>query len=95
MEDLARKNTCGGVNGQTKTDESPSPAAGSVDSCCRSCLTSIILRVSADYKNETVKFLKTGRTRGKMQYFIPFYFSSVTFLTQNVLSYCSDTENDF
>ncbi|KAM4545890.1 multidrug and toxin extrusion protein 1-like [Odontesthes bonariensis] len=58
MEDLARKNTCGRVNGQTKTDESPSPAAGSVDSCCRSCLTSLKLRVSADYKNETVKFLK-------------------------------------
>ncbi|CAG5873705.1 unnamed protein product [Menidia menidia] len=58
MEDLARKNTCGRATGQTKTDESPSPAAGGVDSCCRSFLTSIKFRISAEYKNEMIKFIK-------------------------------------
>uniref|UniRef100_A0A8C9YYS7 Multidrug and toxin extrusion protein n=1 Tax=Sander lucioperca TaxID=283035 RepID=A0A8C9YYS7_SANLU len=38
MEDLATKNTCRGVNGQSKTDESPSAATRSVDSCCGSCM---------------------------------------------------------
>ncbi|XP_074528482.1 multidrug and toxin extrusion protein 1-like [Halichoeres trimaculatus] len=46
-----------GVNGHTKTDESP-PAAHSVDSCCRSLLKRMKLWVPADYKNETVRFLK-------------------------------------
>ncbi|KAM9348252.1 multidrug and toxin extrusion protein 1-like [Symphorus nematophorus] len=59
MEDLATKNACRGVNGQSKTDESP-PAAHSVDSCCGSWLKSIKLRVPVDYKNEIAQFLKLG-----------------------------------
>lgn len=58
MEDLAPKNTCKGVNGQPKTDESSSAAAHSVDSCCRSCLKSMKLRIPVDYKNEATQFLK-------------------------------------
>ncbi|XP_037604792.1 multidrug and toxin extrusion protein 1-like [Sebastes umbrosus] len=58
MEDLAAKNACRGVNGQSKTDESTSPAAHSVDSRCGSCLKSIKLWVPVDYKNETVQLLK-------------------------------------
>uniref|UniRef100_A0A3B4TG07 Multidrug and toxin extrusion protein n=1 Tax=Seriola dumerili TaxID=41447 RepID=A0A3B4TG07_SERDU len=62
MEDLATKNTCKGVNGQSTTDESPAAAAAaaarSVDSCCGSCLKSIKLWIPVDYKNETVQFLK-------------------------------------
>ncbi|XP_035523081.1 multidrug and toxin extrusion protein 1-like [Morone saxatilis] len=57
MEDLATKTTCRGVNGQSKTDESP-PAAHSVDSCCGSWLKGIKLWVPVDYKNEIVQFLK-------------------------------------
>ena len=58
MEDLATKNTYGGVNGHSKTDESPSAAARSVDSCCGSCMKRINLWLPVDYKNETVQFLK-------------------------------------
>ncbi|XP_056254139.1 multidrug and toxin extrusion protein 1-like isoform X2 [Seriola aureovittata] len=62
MEDLATKNTCKGVNGQSTADESPAAAAAaaarSVDSCCGSCLKSIKLWIPVDYKNETVQFLK-------------------------------------
>ncbi|XP_040908150.1 multidrug and toxin extrusion protein 1-like [Toxotes jaculatrix] len=58
MEDLATKNACKGVNGQSKTDESPSPAARSVDSCCGSCLKNIKLWIPVDYKNETVQLFK-------------------------------------
>ncbi|XP_023277155.1 multidrug and toxin extrusion protein 1-like [Seriola lalandi dorsalis] len=63
MEDLATKNTCKGVNGQSTADESPTAAAAaaaarSVDSCCGSCLKSIKLWIPVDYKNETVQFLK-------------------------------------
>ncbi|KAG7217255.1 hypothetical protein INR49_027799 [Caranx melampygus] len=58
MEDLAPKNTCKGVNGQPKTDESSSAAARSVDSCCRSCLKSMKLWIPVDYKNEATQFLK-------------------------------------
>ncbi|XP_049447722.1 multidrug and toxin extrusion protein 1-like [Epinephelus fuscoguttatus] len=58
MEDLATKSACRGVNGQSKTDESPPPAAHSVDSRCGSCLKSIKLWVPVDYKNETVQLLK-------------------------------------
>uniref|UniRef100_UPI0037E9A633 multidrug and toxin extrusion protein 1 n=1 Tax=Semicossyphus pulcher TaxID=241346 RepID=UPI0037E9A633 len=54
MEDLY---TNKGVNGLTKTDEPP-PAAHSVDSCCRSWLKTMKLLVPADYKNETVQFLR-------------------------------------
>lgn len=57
MKDLATKNTCRGVNGQSKRDKSP-PAAHSVESCCGSWLKSIKLWVPVDYKNETVQFLK-------------------------------------
>lgn len=57
MEDLAAKNACREVNGQSKTDESP-PAAHSIDSCCGSWLNRIKLWVPVDYKNETVQFLK-------------------------------------
>ncbi|XP_071316836.1 multidrug and toxin extrusion protein 1-like isoform X2 [Trachinotus anak] len=58
MEDLTTKNACKGINGQSKTDESPSAAARSVDSCCGSCLKRIKLWIPADYKNETVQCLK-------------------------------------
>lgn len=57
MEDLAPKNACRGINGQSKTDESP-PAAHGVESCCGSCLKSIKLWIPVHYKNETVQFLK-------------------------------------
>lgn len=53
MKDLATKNTCRGVNGQSKRDKSP-PA----ESCCGSWLKSIKLWVPVDYKNETFQFLK-------------------------------------
>ena len=56
MEDLATNKACDGVNGQSKTDESP--ADHSVDSCCGSWLQNIKLGVPAAYKNETVQFLK-------------------------------------
>uniref|UniRef100_A0A3B5AC47 Multidrug and toxin extrusion protein n=1 Tax=Stegastes partitus TaxID=144197 RepID=A0A3B5AC47_9TELE len=58
MDDLATKNTCRGVNGQSETDESPSPAARSVDSCCGSCLKRIKLWLPVEYKSEAVQFLK-------------------------------------
>ncbi|XP_059207193.1 multidrug and toxin extrusion protein 1-like [Centropristis striata] len=58
MEDLATKNTCRGVNRQSKTDESLPAAARSVDSRCGSCLRSVQLWVPVDYKNETVQLLK-------------------------------------
>ncbi|XP_047462101.1 multidrug and toxin extrusion protein 1-like [Mugil cephalus] len=58
MEDLAANNTCRGVNGQSKADESPSPAALSVDSCCGSCLRSMKLWVPTEYRNESARFLK-------------------------------------
>lgn len=58
MEDLATKNTCRGVNGQSKTDESPSAATRSVDSCCGSCMKRLKLWLPVDYKNESVQFLK-------------------------------------
>uniref|UniRef100_A0A3Q1H8V1 Multidrug and toxin extrusion protein n=1 Tax=Acanthochromis polyacanthus TaxID=80966 RepID=A0A3Q1H8V1_9TELE len=58
MDDLATKNTCRGVNGQSKTDESPSPAARSVDSCCGSCLKRIKLWVPVEYKGEAVQVFK-------------------------------------
>uniref|UniRef100_A0A3Q1H8W8 Multidrug and toxin extrusion protein n=1 Tax=Acanthochromis polyacanthus TaxID=80966 RepID=A0A3Q1H8W8_9TELE len=48
----------GGVNGQSKTDESPSPAARSVDSCCGSCLKRIKLWVPVEYKGEAVQVFK-------------------------------------
>ena len=53
------KNACRGVNGQSKTDESP-PAAHSVDSCCGFWLKSIKLRVPVDYKTEIAQFFKLG-----------------------------------
>ncbi|KAI3373672.1 hypothetical protein L3Q82_022263 [Scortum barcoo] len=46
-----------GVNGQSKTDESP-PAAPSTDSCSGNWLKRINLWVPVDYKNETVQLLK-------------------------------------
>ncbi|XP_034746641.1 multidrug and toxin extrusion protein 1 [Etheostoma cragini] len=58
MEDLATKNAFRGVNGQSKTDKSPSAAACSVDSCCGSWMRRIKFLVPVDYKNETVQFLK-------------------------------------
>uniref|UniRef100_A0A3P8U5R5 Multidrug and toxin extrusion protein n=1 Tax=Amphiprion percula TaxID=161767 RepID=A0A3P8U5R5_AMPPE len=58
MDDLATKNACRGVNGQSKTDESPSPAARSVDSCCGSCLKRIKLWVPVEYKGEAVQVFK-------------------------------------
>ncbi|GAA6232157.1 multidrug and toxin extrusion protein 1-like isoform X1 [Lates japonicus] len=58
MEDLAPVNACKGVNGQSKTDQSPPPAAGSVDSCCGFCLRSVKRWIPVDYKNETVQLLK-------------------------------------
>ncbi|XP_078121984.1 multidrug and toxin extrusion protein 1-like [Sander vitreus] len=58
MEDIATKNTCRGVNGQSKTDKSPSAAARSVDSCCGSCMKRLKLWLPVDYKNESVQFLK-------------------------------------
>ncbi|XP_054482550.1 multidrug and toxin extrusion protein 1-like [Anoplopoma fimbria] len=58
MEDLAAKDACRGVNGQSKTDESPSAAALSVESRCGSCLRSIKLWIPVDYKNETVQLFK-------------------------------------
>lgn len=57
MEDLATKKACRGVNGQSKTDESP-PAAHSVDSCCGAWLKSNKLWIPAVYKNEIVQILK-------------------------------------
>lgn len=57
MKDLATENACTGVNGQSKTDESP-PAAQSIDSCCGSWLENIKLRIPLEYKNETVQLLK-------------------------------------
>ncbi|XP_029304679.1 multidrug and toxin extrusion protein 1-like [Cottoperca gobio] len=57
MEDLA-KITSRGVHGKSKTEESASPAAHSVDSCCGPCLKSIKLCVPVDFKNEIVQFLK-------------------------------------
>lgn len=58
MEDLALVIACKGVNGQSKTDQSPSPAASSVDSCCGFCLRSVKHWIPVDYKNETVQLLK-------------------------------------
>uniref|UniRef100_A0A665XBQ5 Multidrug and toxin extrusion protein n=1 Tax=Echeneis naucrates TaxID=173247 RepID=A0A665XBQ5_ECHNA len=58
MGDLAAKSMCKGANGVSKTDESSSPAAHSVDSCCGSSLKRIKLWIPVDYKNETVQFLK-------------------------------------
>ncbi|XP_010788226.1 multidrug and toxin extrusion protein 1 [Notothenia coriiceps] len=55
MDDLA---ACTGVNGESKTDESASPAAHGVDSHCRSCLRSIKRWIPVDFKNEIVHFLK-------------------------------------
>ncbi|XP_042287259.1 multidrug and toxin extrusion protein 1-like isoform X2 [Thunnus maccoyii] len=58
MEDLTTKNACKGVNGQSKTEQTPSAAAAhDVDSCCSGCLKSIKLWIPVDYKNETVQFL--------------------------------------
>ncbi|XP_070839469.1 multidrug and toxin extrusion protein 1-like [Chaetodon trifascialis] len=57
MEDLAPKNACRGINGQSKTDESP-PAAHSVESCCGSWLKSFKCWVPVHYRDETVQFLK-------------------------------------
>ncbi|XP_038563369.1 multidrug and toxin extrusion protein 1-like isoform X1 [Micropterus salmoides] len=57
MEDLATQNACRGVNGQSRTEESP-PAPHSTDSCCGSWLKIIKLCVPVDYKNEIVQFLK-------------------------------------
>ncbi|KAM3601938.1 uncharacterized protein V6R79_021579 [Siganus canaliculatus] len=57
MEDSATENACRGVNGQSKTDESP-PAAHTVDSCCGSWLKNMKRWVPVDYKNEAVHFLK-------------------------------------
>ncbi|XP_031728410.1 multidrug and toxin extrusion protein 1-like isoform X1 [Anarrhichthys ocellatus] len=58
MEDLASKDACRGVNGQSTTDESPSAAAHSVESHCGSCMKRVKLWVPEDYKNESVQLLK-------------------------------------
>ncbi|XP_035482039.2 multidrug and toxin extrusion protein 1 [Scophthalmus maximus] len=59
MEDLATENACKGVNGHSRTDKSPSPAATrSVDSCCGSFLKGFKLWIPVNYKNETVQLVK-------------------------------------